>query len=302
LGKPLNWVSDLLHLGIVWYPVSNQNVVLAIVSKTEESVGIVRSKLEGKEDLEILNWLTPTDYGPQQTDFLKRRQAGTGQWLLESEEYRKWLESTRKTLFCPGIPGAGKTILSSIVVSDIEGKFESDTTVGVAYIYYNFRRQEEQKTEDTLSSVLKQLTQSQPCLSDSVRDLHTRHTTKRTRPSSAEICRAIQSVIDTSYSRVFVIVDALDECQNSDGSREQFLSDLFGLQAVTQTSIFATSRFIPEITEEFSNSLVLEIRASEEDVLDYINGHIRRLPGFVSRDPDLQSEIKVNIIKAADGM
>jgi hypothetical protein len=33
----------------------------------------------------ILDWLTPMDYAAQQQDFISRRQAGTGQWLLDSE-------------------------------------------------------------------------------------------------------------------------------------------------------------------------------------------------------------------------
>jgi hypothetical protein len=36
----------------------------------------------------ILNWLTLTDYAPHQNDFISRRQAGTGQWLLDSEEFQ----------------------------------------------------------------------------------------------------------------------------------------------------------------------------------------------------------------------
>ncbi|PMD29296.1 hypothetical protein L207DRAFT_642458 [Hyaloscypha variabilis F] len=41
----------------------------------------------------ILDWLTPIDYAPQQSDFIGRRQAGTGQWLLDSTEYQSWLET-----------------------------------------------------------------------------------------------------------------------------------------------------------------------------------------------------------------
>jgi hypothetical protein len=36
----------------------------------------------------LLNWLTPVDYAPQQADFIRRRQLGTGQWLLDSPEYQ----------------------------------------------------------------------------------------------------------------------------------------------------------------------------------------------------------------------
>jgi hypothetical protein len=57
----------------------------------------------------ILEWITPIDYAAQQNDFIARRQPGTGQWLLDSAEFQEWLKDKERTLFCPGIPGAGKT-------------------------------------------------------------------------------------------------------------------------------------------------------------------------------------------------
>ena len=71
----------------------------------------------------LLDWLTPLDYTAQQHDFVNRRQAGTGQWLLDSAEFQAWLEADHQTLFCPGIPGAGKTILTSIVVEELTTRF-----------------------------------------------------------------------------------------------------------------------------------------------------------------------------------
>jgi hypothetical protein len=38
----------------------------------------------------VLEWLTPINYGPQHSDFLTRRQPGTGQWLLDSDEFKNW--------------------------------------------------------------------------------------------------------------------------------------------------------------------------------------------------------------------
>ena len=64
----------------------------------------------------------------------------------------------------------------------------------------------------------------------------------------------------------------------------------------------ATSRFIPDITEEFKGSPSLEIRANDGDVRKYLDGHMSRLRPFVSRKPDLQEEIKTQIVKAVDGM
>jgi hypothetical protein len=249
----------------------------------------------------ILNWLTEIDYAPQQSDFISRRQTGTGQWLLDSVQFLSWLKTDNQILFCPGIPGAGKTILTSIVIDDLTTRFQNDSRIGIAYLYCNFRRKDEQRAQDLLASLLKQLSQERSSLPDNVKALYNQHIDKRTRLSFEEISRALYSVA-TTYLRVFIIVDALDECQLSEGCRATFLTEIFNLQAKSRANIFATSRFIPEITEKFEGSMSLEIRASEHDVRRYVDGHMSYLPSFVGRSPDLQEEIKAEIVKAVDGM
>lgn len=249
----------------------------------------------------ILEWLTPVDYGTQQTDFLARWQEETCQWFLDSEEYQAWLNTSKQTLFCPGIPGAGKTILATIVIHNLITLFQNDPTINIAYIYCDFRRKHEQRVEDLLSSLLKQLVQEQPSLPHIVKGLYGRHRNKRTRPSLEEISMTLQSVT-IMYSRVFIIVDALDECEVYDGCRARFLSEIFNFQAKCAANLFVTSRFIPEILDRFKNDVSLEIRARDEDVQRYLAGHMTRLPSFVSSSPGLEDEIKATISKAVDGM
>jgi hypothetical protein len=88
-----------------------------------------------KEHLAIIDWFTPIDYAPQQNDFICRRQEETGEWLLNSDEFQEWLTTNKQTLFCPGIPGAGKTMITSIVIDDLYTKFQNDASVGMAYLY-----------------------------------------------------------------------------------------------------------------------------------------------------------------------
>src|SRR3989440_1726345 len=124
-----------------------------------------------KERGAIIDWLAAIDYGQQQSDFLSRRQEGTGQWLLDSDEFQEWLAQKKQTLFCPGIPGAGKTILTSIVVDYLDKKFQNDSSIGIAYVYCNFRQQLEVKPADLLASLLKQLVQEQPSVPESIKSL-----------------------------------------------------------------------------------------------------------------------------------
>ncbi|KAF2182132.1 hypothetical protein K469DRAFT_520620, partial [Zopfia rhizophila CBS 207.26] len=56
---------------------------------------------------------------------------GTGQWLLDSKEFQTWLKTSNQTLFCLGILGAGKTILTSIVVDDLIIQSQNNPNVGL---------------------------------------------------------------------------------------------------------------------------------------------------------------------------
>lgn len=181
-------------------------------------------------------------------------------------------------------------------------RFENDKTVGIAYIYCNFQRQDEQKAGDLLGSLLKQLAQDQSSsLPGSVKALYDKHKDKRTRPSFDEIRRSLHSVA-AQYSRVFIFIDALDECQVAGGCRDKFLSELFNLQATCGANVFATSRFIPDIMAKFNECESLEIRASDHDIRLSISGRISLLPSFVRQRLDLQEEIKTGIVKAVNGM
>lgn len=268
---------------------------------TRENIAQVKSRLDKDEGINILNWLTPVDYTSQQNDYHERRQTGTGQWLLDSIEYRTWLKTARQTLFCPGIPGAGKTILTSVVVENLHTQFQNQSHIGVAYLYCNFRQQDKQNAKDLLASLLKQLARALSSLPDSVKFLHNEHKINQTRPTFQELLRTLHSVA-AIYSRVFIVVDGLDEYQASGGCLSAFLSEIFSLQARVGVSFFATSRPIPNIEEKFKGCLVREILASEEDIRRYVDGHMSQLPNFVLMRPDLQEEIKTEITRAVEGM
>jgi Cdc6-like AAA superfamily ATPase len=264
----------------------------------DNTVKLVRHQ-EDKEQKAILDWLTPLEFSPQQNDVLKQRQPGTGQWLLESEVFKKWVETKNQTLFCPGIPGAGKTTLTSIVVEELSTRFQDVEDVIVVYIYCNYKRQDEQTLDDLLASILKQLAERRGHLPHSVKSLYDQCESKRSRPSIDDITMTLQSVV-AACSQVFILIDALDECRS--GCRAKFLSEISKLQSKCELNLFVTSRFIPDITERFERDLRLEISANEQDIQRYVEGHIDELPRFVQRDPKLQQEICSGIVKSIDGM
>jgi hypothetical protein len=221
---------------------------------------------------------------------------------LKSDKFQEWKNNERHTIFCPGIPGAGKTIITSIVIDHLFRKFGNSPGIGIAFLYCNFRQQQERQ-KDLFLSLLKQFAQRTPTIPECVTRLCADHKKNRTRPSFGEISTALHSVI-AGYSRSFVIIDALGEYSATDGIVSQFLGELFSLQAKTGSSLFATSRPIFGIPEEFKRrqSIILEICTSNEDMQKYLDGHIHRISSYVRITPKIEEKIKTAIIKAADGM
>jgi len=59
------------------------------------SIPTIQSKLDtmrqdqnhAKHD-KLVAWISPTDFPAQQSDFIGRRQEGTGQWFLDAPEFK----------------------------------------------------------------------------------------------------------------------------------------------------------------------------------------------------------------------
>ncbi|PNP74430.1 hypothetical protein FNYG_12479 [Fusarium nygamai] len=281
------------------------NDVRSLVSETRKDVVEMKASQSRKDDIKILDWLTTIDYGLQQSEFQKVQQPGTGSWLLDTSEYRTLLETPGQTLFCQGIPGVGKTILTSGLIDHLSSKLAGDSASGISYIFCNFQRQDQQTSDGLLACILKQLSAGLPSLPESLRSLYTNHAIQRTRPSSREIISTLASVI-SEHSRVFIIVDALDEYGSAPGARESFLVQLARLQQEFDVNLFATSRYDTAISSEirssFLNSMNLEINAVSDDIGTYIEGNFNILPPDIRQNKDLCRDIVDSLQVSVDGM
>ncbi|KAK1252735.1 hypothetical protein MKX08_003922 [Trichoderma sp. CBMAI-0020] len=245
----------------------------------------------------ILYWLAPVDYSAQHQDSISKRQEGTGQWFLKTPEFQAWLRNSGQTLFCPGISGAGKTIIAAMAIDYLLANFQHDPHTGIAYICCNFQRQGDQTVEKSLANLLKQLAQRQPSLPKAIHDLYEEYEKSGTLPSLHQITAALHSTT-AAYKRIFLIIDALDECQEL--TQTKLLDQLFILQTDTGANILATSRINDDIKRRFEGCATVAISAADEDVLAYLNGQLslRRL-GIINEN--IEEKIKDAVLKAADG-
>jgi hypothetical protein len=244
-----------------------------------------------------MQWLSLSDFTAQQHDIISRKEEGTGQWFLDSAEFEAWQQGPKKILFCPGIPGAGKTMIAAIAIDHLCKRAQSED-IGVAYLFCNFKAQLEQTSTALLAAVLKQLVQSRPDIASPVIQIYEN---EGTQPSLDEILGALRSVC-LAYSTVYIVVDALDECTNRGGTRSRLMDQLHQLQAKTNIRSMFTSRFIPEVAEKFQSEPMLEVRASDQDVRRYVAGQLQHLPLCVQRNDKLACDVQDKIAEAVDGM
>lgn len=270
------------------------------LARLDDRVRSLQLKDDQHERLAMLYWITPLNFSAQQSAVFSRRQEGTGQWLFESPEFKKWIKKPRETLLCRGMPGAGKTTLASIAIDHLQDMLRNKD-IPVVYIYCDYRKQEEQTLISLMASILRQLLQHRTPVPDTVTKSYHHHISSGTRPNLEETGEMLK-VLFAEFSQTYVVVDALDELPVSGQIRPILLANLRSLQKAHNLNCMMTSRSIPQIDYELRGSLFLEIRASNEDVKEYVYGHMSDLTKSAQNNPNLQEAIANSIVEVVDGM
>ena len=111
---------------------------------------------------------------------------------------------------------------------------------------------------------------------------------------------AILRSIAASFARVFIVIDALDECDPA--ILNGFIKPLTKLPDIR---ILVTSRDLPYIERCFVSSRRLEIRANEADIRSYVQDRIKEeveLADFVNEDDTLRGKIVNTLVQRSCGM
>ncbi|KAF7374372.1 Ankyrin [Mycena sanguinolenta] len=194
--------------------------------------------------------------------------------------------------------GAGKTILLSVVVNHLELQPGS---IGVACIYLNHKETDAHTISDLLGSLCKQLLVNKP-IPTAVKELYHYHFPRGTRPSVDEILNSLRSVV-VQYAKIYLVVDALDEYpEEGRNTLLEYLSTIIVGPSIV--NLLMTSR--PNITlTSFSDVMLLEIQASDDDIRQYVEMHIKkssRLSRHAQSRPELRDEISSEIIVNVRGI
>ncbi|KAJ7453133.1 ankyrin repeat-containing domain protein [Mycena latifolia] len=197
-------------------------------------------------------------------------------------------------------PGAGKTVLVSIVVELLRADLERQNP-GVAVLYLNHKETDAQSPSNLLAGLWRQLIFEKP-MSTTLHRLHAKHREQRTRPSLEDTYSMLCSIV-SEHSGVFIVVDALDEYPEE--LRDILLRHLLALGPTV--NLMLTSRPHIKIDHVATNADIetLEIRATAHDIRRYMAAQISkssRLSRHIKNCPDLQEKMESIIVRRSDGM
>ncbi|GES65301.1 ankyrin repeat protein [Aspergillus terreus] len=283
-------------------PINFSTPAMLYINQSPGSILPASDPTGGPGIQEIAQWLSDFDFTLRHNEVCCRRQPGTGTWFLESMQFQGWLGPSQDLLFCSGLPGAGKTSLGSLVVDYLTEGMSSSHDVAIIYIYCDHKNQERQRSELLLGNLLKQaLVQAQGPVPDFIESFYLKCMSGKLRPTIDEIIQQCSKVMNL-FRQTFLIIDGLDEQDVLE--RRELLHYVFQIQQNVPLKIFATSRPIPEIREEFISrgSAEIEIQANDQDIAMYLQAKVHRLPRWVQKSPDLLEQTVVSITRASQGM
>jgi hypothetical protein len=249
----------------------------------------------------LLDWLPFKDYSGRHNASQDDIQEGTGQWFLNTAVFHTWLQQKGAILFCPGIPGAGKTHIASLVIHHLQRLHPFESTPGLAYIYCEYTYQPDRET--LLGSLLEQLVRTLRPLPAEVLVLYERHRNDRGKSFVKDLGIVLRDVVAT-FERCFIVLDGLDECTDDEGMRTFLLEALFELQQTGIVNLMVTSRHIQHIEDFFDarDCLKIKITAQDHDLGLYLDHRIPIVLQLLAGDLNLIQKIKAVLMAVADGM
>lgn len=222
----------------------------------------------------IRQWLSAPDPSANYQKALKLRQAGTGLWFLQSDAYVRWKMAATSHLWLYGIPGCGKTILSSTVLQDVLQYCQQDPGKIALYFFFDFSDVQKQDPKMMVCSLVCQLSQQSIKIPASLNDLFSTCESGQQQPSTHALLDSLQSMIQET-PQVYIILDALDECNQR--------VELMGVLETMASWQFQNLHLLVASRRE---------RDIEDSLAEFVNGHDRICLLGTSVDKDIKHYVR----------
>jgi len=175
--------------------------------------------------------------------------------------------------------------------------------IAIACVYFNW--QESRTTADIVANVLKQLLERNDTLTKEIKDRYDQFQERRETSLGAKDIVQLLHLEASKISRVFIVLDALDECTGGEISWAKIILEL---EKIPNVSLMITGRPGVErvVLSKCKDMVSLEIRASDDDIRKAIDNELNTTVNIISDamddDPTLRNAILDAIVAKSKGM
>ncbi|KAL6714270.1 hypothetical protein ACLMJK_007693 [Lecanora helva] len=228
-------------------------------------------------------------------DRIRIRVEGTCEWFFQDQRFCDWREGRGPSLLWVSAgPGCGKSVLARSLVDDFRVSDSIFTTI-VCYFFFKDGQLDRTHATDALSALLHQLLEKVGASEQALSSYHKYG--DKLRDESSELWKIlIDSAHGSGAREVVCVIDALDECEETD--RQQLMDNLacFTSHPTAQDSHSPKLRFL--ITSRPYDDLAEDFRCILED------GSCIRLDGndkaeIISQEINLFIDAKIPSITKA---
>ncbi|TFK19222.1 ankyrin [Coprinopsis marcescibilis] len=230
-------------------------------------------------------------------DHLRKRVGKTGRWVLSEPKFCKWRKGPRRILWGTGIPGAGKTILASIIIEYLMTLAKTNKRICVAFAFSRYT--DPLTVEEILAGLLRQILEDHPQTIAYIQPLHDYHSLRKTRPSKQDLIGVLQAVFTSNlFDEKFCSLDGLDEAK----SITQF--ELLDTLSQLPVNLLVTSRPLHLLEGKFLMADRFNILVQDSDIEHLIEEKVRQMPsleGLLAQD-EFKKWVVKTIIEKSSGM
>ncbi|KAL3480754.1 NACHT and TPR domain protein [Aspergillus californicus] len=284
------------------------NLIVSVNEKKQPE----SNKLQPDELRQILQ---PSKLDPAQTWYdkiSKTRIPGTGDWILTEDIFNDWIQRNTPVIFVTGNPGAGKSYLSTNIISFLRSQHVKSNlsmlTMSVAYFYFKDDNPDTRSFHQALRDLAYQISMSDPAYQEHIAAI------------GDFICI---STLETAWRRLFVeyflekkdvqscvyiVFDGVDEASNKE--REIFLGlarDIYQNNASCRLQLAIVGR--PHLSDQLYESLEVEVptihvtaQKNSTDIDRYIKTSINKSAVLKRTSIKLRREILETLSAKAEGM
>ena len=231
LGKVLKWplqkeeiheILNTIERQKALFSLAQQNDHIALSRAVAASIGTVHQRVDkfsvgvtdlqiGEKQKKIRRWLSAPDPSSNYNKALRSRQGGTGEWFFKTDAYRDWLSKPGYLLWLHGIPGCGKTVLSSTIIQKTDDYCRHRSGLLILYFYFDFNDIEKQQYEKMIRSLIVQLFAQCVNIPPILESLYSSCMNGQRQPAYDSLLSTLHTMM-RDFRDTYLVLDALDEC------------------------------------------------------------------------------------------